>query len=143
EAVASGQPGPVVLGLTAVALAATARRRDGLGGAALAGGGGVKGVPLLLPRALPRRPRGLAALPGVTALLVGGVGLHGPPFDLLGWFARLSGFVDQAVFPPWRHREPAWLLRLWQARFLAPGIPSIAAALWAARTPRDSLVGPT
>ncbi len=132
-AIGSGQPGPEVLVATAIAIAALGRGHDRLGGTVLAVGAGLKLFPLVLVPSLLRRPRALVAVFATSALLTLGVVLHQPAIDLGRWLADLAHFVDQPVSREWQRRDPMWLLRLWQGRFLALGIPTLLLTLWAAR----------
>jgi hypothetical protein len=136
----AGQIGPIVLFATALALWGLSRGRDRIGGIALALGAGIKLFPLVLLPAALGRPRVLVAAALVGALLVGGVALSAPHLDLEAWTRALYGFVNLGVHPAWRHDQPAWVLRLWQARFLALGIPSGLAVGWAWRRRTDPAV---
>ena len=136
----AGQIGPIVLFATALALWGLSRGRDRIGGIALALGAGIKLFPLVLLPAALGRPRVLVAAALVGALLVGGVALSAPHLDLDAWTRALYGFVNLGVHAAWRHDQPAWVLRLWQARFLALGIPSFLAVVWAWRRRTDPAV---
>lgn len=136
----SGQIGPIVLFATALALWGISRGRDRIGGIALALGAGIKLFPLVLLPAVVGRPRALIAALVAAVALVGGVNLHAPHLDLEAWSRALYGFVNLGVHPAWRHDQPAWVLRLWQARFLALGIPSFLAVVWAWRRRTDPAV---
>jgi hypothetical protein len=119
----SGQVGPIVVFFTALTLWAFGRERHRLAGVALGIGAGLKLFPLvLLPAARPR----VWVAAAVTLVALGlGVLAFAPDFDPVLWVSRLGGFVNQGVHPVWVRQEPWWVLRLWQARFLALGLPSL------------------
>lgn len=129
----SGQVGPVVVLSTSLALWGLARGRDRLGGLAVALGAGVKLFPLVLLPAALGRPRFVGAAAVGVAVLVAGVALHAPHLDLVTWTQELGGFVNQGVNPVWQRLEPMWMLRVWQARFFALGVPTALALAWAWR----------
>ncbi|MDP2311730.1 MAG: glycosyltransferase family 87 protein [Pseudomonadota bacterium] len=136
----SGQVGPLIVLSTALALWGLARGRDRIGGVALALGAGIKLFPLvLLPAALGRR-RYLGTVAIVGALLALGVAVSAPSLDLVAWARRFAGFVNQGVNPIWQRTEPMWMLRVWQARFFALGVPSVLAIAWTWRRRADPAV---
>ncbi len=108
-----GQVNPLVVFLSVLAGVALVCGRDGLAGAAVAVGVGLKGFPLLLIPAAVRRPRVLAVFAGVALLLAAGVWWHVPGWNPLDDVdrARTQLTVGQwTPHPPfgglWRLRTP-------------------------------------
>lgn len=132
----AGQSGPVLAGLTALALGALGRGRMGLTGALAALGAAFKVLPGVLLLAAGRHRRfvvaclGLLGLLGVAALVV-----HGGPGGFPG-YAHLGELVNPAPRDAWLHNEPPWVLKLWRVRAWALGVPSLALAAWNLARPR-------
>lgn len=123
----SGQPGPLVAAWTAAALLALGLRRDRLAGLCIGLGAAVKLVPLVLVPALiaTRRWRSLAVATGVLVVGMAGVLVLAPSWSPSAWASGLLRFVDAPVFEPWRRQEPAWVLALWRARVVGPGVGTL------------------
>lgn len=130
----TGQPGPVVVLFTGVALLFMAlnRPRSAAGVAAL--GAALKLVPgVLLPVLVLRRQWG-AVLTALGALvgLVGGLFVLGVPVHPLVWSGELLAFVSRGPLPSWG-AEPAWMMALWKGRVGLVVVGSLVAAVVACR----------
>jgi hypothetical protein len=101
---------------------ATGRSRWG----AVAGmGAALKLFPVLLLPAGGRRFAAWLLAPTAGLALVALGMMRGPG----AWPAHLVQFVDAPMWGPWL-REPAWVRGLWSARFLGPGLPTLALTVW-------------
>jgi hypothetical protein len=125
---------------TAAALSGLARGRDTLAGLAAGAGIAVKLFPVLLLPAALRRPRFLVACAVVLAAAFAAVSALAPLEAPIAWLGRVAGFVDDKPMPMWERHAPALVMAMWRARVVGLGIPTLAAAAWAARRPSTNEV---
>lgn len=132
----AGQTGPLMVGLTAVALWAAGRARDGWSGAVAAVGVALKLSPILLLAAFVRRRAWVLAL-GLTLLVLAVPVLLLPGHDdLTAWFTGARDFANRPMREEWPRQEPAWVLVAWRLRY-GLGVPTLALAAWTAWRPTD------
>lgn len=136
--VSTGQPSPLVLCFTGLALLAGSRPPPGRGRSGpgldpgvvagaqaasvalpLALGIAAKLVPVVMLPALvvERRWRALGLSLGFLAAFFT-LALLGAPWSPRAWFSGLAAFLDPQPYGPWLHNEPAWVLQLWRLRGL-------------------------
>ena len=137
----TGQPGPLVVGLTGLALWLLAGERTRRAAAVAALGTAVKLVPIvLLPVLLARRAWAAAfAFAAVLAALVGVLLAFGVPLHPVSWARELLAFSSRDPLPGWRGQT--LLFALWQARtpLVAAGSVALLWRLWRAPRPGAAL----
>jgi hypothetical protein len=114
----SGQPGPLVVACTAIAIWAFASRKGSVAGVWAGVGAALKLFPLVLAPAwiASRALRPLLTAFGVVAMAFVGLGALGVPLSPVSWTVEVLHFVDKPTLDAWTLHEPAWLLSLWRVR---------------------------
>lgn len=139
----AGQTGPLLAGLTALALGALGRGWMGLAGALAALGAALKVLPGVLLLAAGRHRRFVATcLGGLGMVATAALVTHGGPGGFPS-YAHLGKLVNPTPHEAWLHNERPWVLALWQVRGWALGVPSLALAAWNLARPRGAAADAT